>query len=84
MVNKQLRDARGVSVDVPIGVPKTSEKMGEFIRKVTGRTDGKDNPKAIMARRRAAVEKGFILAADGETILHDFRTDKEKEAQSVD
>lgn len=74
-VNKLLRDARGTTVSIPVGVPESHTAMGEFVRLSTGRSvsDGKDDDRAAMRRRVAAARKGFILAADGETILHDVR-----------
>ena len=72
-INDAIRAGRGVAVDVPLSIPESSEKMGAFVRASTGRTNGKDNKRAALARRVAAVSKGYILADDGETILHDIR-----------
>ncbi len=77
-INQQIRGARGVTVEVPIGTPKSSVKMGEFIRASTGRSNGRDTPKAVMNRRISAVAKGIILSKDGTEILHDIRSDEEK------
>ena len=76
-INQRIRGARGVVVEVPLGTPETSAKMGEFLRASTGRSNGKDNKKAIMQRKVSAVAKGFILADDGETILFDIREKEE-------
>lgn len=80
-VNKQIRDARGTTVSVSVGTPESHTAMGKFVRSSAGKSvsNGKDNDEAIMARRRAAAKEGYILAADGETIRHDFREEMEEE-----
>ena len=79
-INKQIRGARGVTVDVPIGTPESSEKMGSFIRQSTGRTKGKANKKELLRLKRQAVELGYVVNNEGK-ILHDARSDAEKEEQ---
>ena len=78
-INQQIRGARGVTVEVPIGTPESSEKMGLFIRASTGRSNGKEQYE-IMKLKRDAVAKGYLINDSGE-IIADARTDEEKEAQ---
>jgi len=78
-INRQLRSARGVTVEVATGVPEASAKMGSFIRQGTGRNNGRGQ-RELMKLKRQAMEQGYIINSDGE-IIHDVRTEAEKEAQ---
>lgn len=78
-INKQIRDAKGETVDMGIGTPEANVQMSAFIRASTGRHNGRDESD-IRAAKRLAVEQGFIINAKGE-ITHDIRTDAEKAEQ---
>ena len=77
VINDQLRSSRGTTVSVGSGIPESTAKMSSFIRQSAGRTNGKDNAKAIMARKIAGVAKGIIYEADGETVKYDFSKEME-------
>ena len=78
-INKQIRGARGVTVDIPLGTPESSKQMSSFIRASTGRRNGRDKSD-IMAAKRLAVAQGYLINSKGE-IIADIRTDAEKEEQ---
>lgn len=81
-INRQIRGARGVTVEVPIGTPEVNESMGSFIRASTGRINGKA-AHDVMVLKREAVRLGYVINEDGE-ILHDIRSKKERKEQEAD